>query len=209
MFIVDFFLGHPLYICLPKIMTKAWNLFPTWTIDLIKTNIFLLPSTLLPSQIFGSEMRIASGNNVFEFFITWKIVFAANKRCLYEQYWWYCSWPLFDVLLVRLNVFTRDLVVAKRRPVVVWIHGGSFSRFKIVLALTFFMTVWLVFYLQRTLNSPRKKNRKKHLWYSATNLEAPRLSMILTTCLTRKLFLSPFNTGSVVALSIAQTPRCK
>jgi len=27
-----------------------------------------------------------------------------------------------------LNVFTRDLVVAKRRPVVVWIHGGSFSR---------------------------------------------------------------------------------
>ena len=29
----------------------------------------------------------------------------------------------------RLNVFTRDLVVAKRRPVVVWIHGGSFSRF--------------------------------------------------------------------------------
>ena len=148
--------------CLPKIMTKAWNLFPTWTIDLIKTNIFLLPSTLLPSQIFGSEMRIASGNNVFEFFITWKIVFAANKRCLYEQYWWYCSWPLFasDVLLVRLNVFTRDLVVAKRRPVVVWIHGGSFSRFKIVLALTFFMTVWLVFYLQRTLNSPRKRKQK-------------------------------------------------
>ena len=39
-------------------------------------------------------------------------------------------------LLVRLNVFTRDLVVAKRRPVVVWIHGGSFSRFKVVLALT-------------------------------------------------------------------------
>ena len=35
-------------------------------------------------------------------------------------------------------MFTRDLVVAKRRPVVVWIHGGSFSRFKIVLALTFF-----------------------------------------------------------------------
>ena len=97
--------GHvcpQVYICLPKIMTKAWNLFPTWTIDLIETNIFLLPSTLLPSQIFGSEMRIASGNNVFEFFITWKIVFAANKRCLYEQYWCYCSWPLFvsDVLLV-------------------------------------------------------------------------------------------------------------
>ena len=27
-----------------------------------------------------------------------------------------------------LNVFTRDLVVDKKRPVVVWIHGGSFSR---------------------------------------------------------------------------------
>jgi len=27
-----------------------------------------------------------------------------------------------------LNVFTRDLVVSKRRPVVVWIHGGSFIR---------------------------------------------------------------------------------
>ena len=116
-----------------------------------------------------------------------------------------CIWC--SSCLVRLNVFTRDLVVAKRRPVVVWIHGGSFSRFKIVLALTFFMTEWLVF-LQRTLNSPRKKNRKKHLWYSATYLEAPRLSMILTTCLTRKLFLSPFNTGSVVASLISQTPRC-
>ena len=38
-------------------------------------------------------------------------------------------------------------------------------------------------------------------------LGAPRLSMILTTCLTRTLFLSPSNTGSVVALSISQTPR--
>jgi len=27
-----------------------------------------------------------------------------------------------------LNVFTRDLAVNRRRPVVVWIHGGSFSR---------------------------------------------------------------------------------
>ena len=27
-----------------------------------------------------------------------------------------------------LNVFTRDLVVTKRRPVIVWIHGGSFTR---------------------------------------------------------------------------------
>jgi len=27
-----------------------------------------------------------------------------------------------------LNVFTRDLVVSKARPVVVWIHGGGFSR---------------------------------------------------------------------------------
>jgi len=27
-----------------------------------------------------------------------------------------------------LNVFTRDLVVKKKRPVVIWIHGGSFSR---------------------------------------------------------------------------------
>ena len=27
-----------------------------------------------------------------------------------------------------LNVFTRDLVTTKRRPVIVWIHGGSFSR---------------------------------------------------------------------------------
>jgi len=27
-----------------------------------------------------------------------------------------------------LNVFTRDLVVKKSRPVIVWIHGGSFSR---------------------------------------------------------------------------------
>ena len=27
-----------------------------------------------------------------------------------------------------LNVFTRDLVVDKKRPVIVWIHGGSFSR---------------------------------------------------------------------------------
>jgi len=27
-----------------------------------------------------------------------------------------------------LNVFTRDLVVSKKRPVIVWIHGGSFSR---------------------------------------------------------------------------------
>jgi len=27
-----------------------------------------------------------------------------------------------------LNVFTRDLVVAKARPVMVWLHGGSFSR---------------------------------------------------------------------------------
>ncbi|XP_023348100.1 venom carboxylesterase-6 [Eurytemora carolleeae] len=27
-----------------------------------------------------------------------------------------------------LNVFTRDLVVSKRRPVMVWIHGGNFAR---------------------------------------------------------------------------------
>jgi len=27
-----------------------------------------------------------------------------------------------------LNVFTRDLVKSKRRPVVVWIHGGNFAR---------------------------------------------------------------------------------
>ena len=27
-----------------------------------------------------------------------------------------------------LNVFSRDLVVRKARPVIVWIHGGSFSR---------------------------------------------------------------------------------
>ena len=27
-----------------------------------------------------------------------------------------------------LNVFTRDLVVKKRRPVIVWIHGGNFVR---------------------------------------------------------------------------------
>ena len=27
-----------------------------------------------------------------------------------------------------LNVFTRDLVTSKRRPVLVWIHGGSFAR---------------------------------------------------------------------------------
>ena len=73
------------YIFALKIMTKAWNLFPTWTINWIETNIFLLPSTLLPSRIFGSEMRIASGNNVFEFFLTWKISFAVNKRCFYQN----------------------------------------------------------------------------------------------------------------------------
>ncbi len=27
-----------------------------------------------------------------------------------------------------LNVFTRDLVVKKKRPVLVWIHGGNFLR---------------------------------------------------------------------------------
>jgi carboxylesterase type B len=27
-----------------------------------------------------------------------------------------------------LNVFTRDLVMKKKRPVVVWIHGGNFVR---------------------------------------------------------------------------------
>ena len=27
-----------------------------------------------------------------------------------------------------LNVYTRDLVVKKRRPVIVWIHGGNFVR---------------------------------------------------------------------------------
>ena len=27
-----------------------------------------------------------------------------------------------------LNVFTRDLVVKKKRKVIVWIHGGSFIR---------------------------------------------------------------------------------
>ena len=27
-----------------------------------------------------------------------------------------------------LNVFTRDLVVRKSRPVIVWIHGGNFVR---------------------------------------------------------------------------------
>ena len=27
-----------------------------------------------------------------------------------------------------LNVFTRDLVVSKKRPVIVWIHGGNFAR---------------------------------------------------------------------------------
>jgi acetylcholinesterase len=27
-----------------------------------------------------------------------------------------------------LNVFTRDLVVKKKRPVIVWIHGGNFVR---------------------------------------------------------------------------------
>ena len=50
----------------------------------------------------------------------------------------------FDVFLVRLNVFTRDLVVAKRRPVVVWIHGGSFSRFQNCFGVDLFMIVWLV-----------------------------------------------------------------
>ncbi len=27
-----------------------------------------------------------------------------------------------------LNVFTRDLIQKKKRPVLVWIHGGSFVR---------------------------------------------------------------------------------
>eukprot|EP00090_Calanus_glacialis_P030307 TRINITY_DN4885_c0_g1_i1.p1 TRINITY_DN4885_c0_g1~~TRINITY_DN4885_c0_g1_i1.p1 ORF type:complete len:639 (+),score=148.83 TRINITY_DN4885_c0_g1_i1:104-2020(+) len=27
-----------------------------------------------------------------------------------------------------LNIFTRDLVVTKKRPVIVWIHGGNFAR---------------------------------------------------------------------------------
>jgi len=27
-----------------------------------------------------------------------------------------------------LNVFTRDLVIRKSRPVIVWIHGGNFVR---------------------------------------------------------------------------------
>lgn len=27
-----------------------------------------------------------------------------------------------------MNVFTRDLVVRKSRPVIVWIHGGNFVR---------------------------------------------------------------------------------
>ena len=27
-----------------------------------------------------------------------------------------------------LNVFARDLVVRKKRPVIVWIHGGNFVR---------------------------------------------------------------------------------
>ena len=27
-----------------------------------------------------------------------------------------------------MNVFTRDLVVRKNRPVIVWIHGGNFVR---------------------------------------------------------------------------------
>ena len=27
-----------------------------------------------------------------------------------------------------LNVFTRDLVKKKKRPVIVWIHGGNFVR---------------------------------------------------------------------------------
>ena len=27
-----------------------------------------------------------------------------------------------------MNVFTRDLVVTKKRPVIVWIHGGNFAR---------------------------------------------------------------------------------
>ena len=27
-----------------------------------------------------------------------------------------------------LNVFTRDLVTTKKRPVIVWIHGGNFAR---------------------------------------------------------------------------------
>lgn len=27
-----------------------------------------------------------------------------------------------------LNVYTRDLVIKKKRPVIVWIHGGNFVR---------------------------------------------------------------------------------
>ena len=39
---------------------------------------------------------------------------------------------LYDIIgqedCLWLNIFTRDIVVKKKRPVVVWIHGGNFVR---------------------------------------------------------------------------------
>ena len=62
-------------------------------------------------------------------YIVYCILYMHSAHCILYVYCiliLYMSTGNEDCLWI--NVFTRDLVVRKSRPVVVWIHGGNFVR---------------------------------------------------------------------------------
>ena len=68
------------------------------------------------------------GNIIFRFRLLIAMIFVSEifKILVYHGYMFYVILGKEDCLW--LNVFTRDLVVKKKRKVVVWIHGGNFVR---------------------------------------------------------------------------------
>ena len=101
---------------------------------------------------------------------------------------------LLKMYFYRLNVFTRDLVVAKRRPVVVWIHGGSFSRFG-----TFVIQYPWYLHLQQTKKIHISWNHirisRASVILTSYHSGAQQLSTILIIFLTRRLSSSLSSTG--------------
>jgi len=66
----------------------------------------------VPTESWGEEIKDAKHNGHIcpQHLATKRDTWVGDEDCLW------------------LNVFTRDLVAAKKRPVIVWIHGGNFGR---------------------------------------------------------------------------------